>query len=152
MHFNPRHSMLPRHSLIARNSFIPQDSLFENILSPQWQGDEANEQLFCPRVDIQETADHYLLSAELPGVDKQALSVTLENGVLTLAADIRRQSSGDGMLIHQERHYGKFMRSFNLGADIKEAEIDAELKDGILTLTAPKVFVEESKLQRVMIH
>lgn len=151
MHFNPMHSLLPRHALMARNSLIPQDSLFENILSPQWHTDETSEQLFCPRVDIQETANHYQLSAELPGVDKEKLSVTLEHGVLTLEAEIHCEAQ-TASLIHQERHYGKFMRSFNLGADIQEGDISAELKDGILTLTVPKPQIEASQVHKISIH
>ena len=80
----------------------------------------------------------YEITADLPGVDKDDLSVTLDNGVLTIEASTEEEKTEeeDGKVIRKERRSGKFMRSFNLGADVKESDINAKFKNGVLKLTS----------------
>ena len=96
---------------------------------------------FTPRVDIKEHDGHYEISAELPGVKKEDLHITLEEGILTIEAESRQESKEEkeGRVIRQERRYGKFTRSFNLGGNVSEEDISANFDNGILTITAPKV-------------
>ena len=90
-------------------------------------------------VDIVENEGNFTLSAELPGVDKKDLKVTVENDTLTIEAEKRNsyESEKDGRY-HSERTYGKFSRSFKLNGQVDAEKIDAEYKDGILTLAFPK--------------
>ncbi|NDA15717.1 MAG: hypothetical protein EBZ14_10790 [Gammaproteobacteria bacterium] len=76
----------------------------------------------------------------LPGVARDGLNVTINDGVLTINAERKEEKKDekDGRLIRQERYYGKFVRSLRLGSDIDEARIDARYEDGVLHLTLPK--------------
>tara|TARA_R110001592_G_scaffold363371_1_gene685581 strand:+ start:199825 stop:200169 length:345 start_codon:yes stop_codon:yes gene_type:complete len=95
---------------------------------------------FSPRVDIKEKKGKYQITADLPGVDKDHLSVTLDNGVLTIEASTEEEKTeeDDGNVIRKERRSGKFMRSFNLGSGVKDSDINAKFKNGVLKLTVPK--------------
>lgn len=90
-------------------------------------------------VDIVENEGNYALTAELPGVDKKDLKVAVENDTLTIEAEKRNshESEKDGRY-HSERRYGKFSRSFKLNGQVDAEKVDAEYKDGVLTLTLPK--------------
>ncbi|MFN2329569.1 MAG: Hsp20/alpha crystallin family protein [Chromatocurvus sp.] len=127
-------------SLIPRNSLFDIESLLDAW--PQLSGNASmSASAFSPRVDITEKKGHYELTAELPGVSKQDIEVTLDNGMLTISAESRSEDKEekDGRVIRQERRYGKYTRSFNLGNDIKEKDIKAEFNDGVLKLSVPKV-------------
>ncbi|MGA0381066.1 MAG: Hsp20/alpha crystallin family protein [Arenicellales bacterium] len=93
-----------------------------------------------PAIDVSETESAYLVKAELPGVARDGLNVTINDGVLTINAERKEEKKDekDGRLIRQERYYGKFVRSLRLGSDIDEARIDARYEDGVLHLTLPK--------------
>ncbi|MGA0343524.1 MAG: Hsp20/alpha crystallin family protein [Arenicellales bacterium] len=94
----------------------------------------------APAIDVSETESAYLVKAELPGVARDGLNVTINDGVLTINAERKEEKKDekDGRLIRQERYYGKFVRSLRLGSDIDEARIDARYEDGVLHLTLPK--------------
>ena len=98
------------------------------------------EEARTPAIDVSETESAYLVKAELPGVARDGLNVTINDGVLTINAERKEEKKDekDGRLIRQERYYGKFVRSLRLGSDIDEARIDARYEDGVLHLTLPK--------------
>ena len=93
-----------------------------------------------PPVDVAETDIAYLVKAELPGIRKEDLDVTVDDGVLTIKAEHNdnRGQTENGQLIRQERSYGKFVRSLRLGANVDEETITAEYRDGVLHSTLPK--------------
>ena len=93
-----------------------------------------------PAVDVAETDTAYQVKAELPGIRKEDLDVTVDDGVLTIKAahNDNREQTENGQLIRQERSYGKFVRSLNLGANVDEETIAAEYRDGVLHITLPK--------------
>ena len=92
-----------------------------------------------PAVDVYETDDHALvISAELPGSERDAGNVTLENGVLTIAGE--RKVDGeveDGRLYRSERAYGAFRRSFTLPRSVDAGAVTAEHKNGALRIRLP---------------
>ncbi len=93
---------------------------------------------FC--TDIKDNGDSYLLEADLPGFKKEDIHVDIQNGYLTISAerhseDEKKDSKGN--VIHSERSFGSFSRSFNLSG-IDEDKITASYKDGVLALTMPK--------------
>lgn len=138
-------------SLISRNNLFDIDRFF-NDSWPQ-SGDSQAATFFAPRVDIKEANNHYEITAELPGVDKKDIHVHVRDGVLTLEAETtkeEKEKKGD-KIIRQERRYGKFMRSFNLGADVSEADIKASFKDGVLKLQAPKIAEKVQERRRIEI-
>ena len=139
-------------SLIPRNAFLDIDSLFDNFFAPATTG-EGKSGFFAPRVDLKDKGDHYEVTAELPGVRKDDIHVTIENGVLSLEAETRQEDKEekDGKLIRQERRYGKYVRSFSVGRGIKESDIDASFENGVLKLSVPKSKPEQETKQRVAI-
>ena len=108
---------------------------------------------FAPRVDIKDVDEHYEITAELPGVAKEDIHVHVKDGILTLEAETTQEDKEEkeGKVIRQERRYGKFMRSFNLGTDVHEADIKASFTDGILTLQAPKLVEKPIERRRIEI-
>lgn len=126
-------------NLIPRNSLFDFDNLFNGFWSPSREMGENTDVAFSPRVDIEEKKDSYKITAELPGVDKDDVHVSLENGVLSIEAESHQEETEeeDGRVIRQERRYGKFIRSFNLGSSVSEENIKAKFKNGILTIKAP---------------
>lgn len=121
-------------------SFFDLDKFFDDFRSPLLPAGDSSP-FFTPRVDIKEKDDQYVITAELPGVKKDDIHVNLENGVLTLEAETTHEDKEEkgGKVIRQERRYGKFVRSFNIGVEIKERDISASFEDGVLELKAPKV-------------
>ncbi len=138
-------------------NLIPRDSLFDidRFFDSNWPfgGNSPSSGSFAPRVDIKEKNNAYVISAELPGVDKKDIQVSLHNGVLRLEAETRQESKEekDGRVIRQERRYGKFVRSFDLGTQVQENDITASFDNGVLTLTAPKLAPEKAESKRIEI-
>ncbi len=98
-----------------------------------------NTSNFTPRVRISEDKDNFYLNLEMPGIPKDEVKISLENNVLSVSGNKKHQSkSEDTNLIMNEIYYGEFCRSFTLSDDIKTDNIDAEFKDGLLTITLPK--------------
>ena len=98
------------------------------------------------RVDIREQDGAYVLDAELPGVPEDAISLTVEDGVMTVSADYRSESR-DEKTCYSERRTGHVQRSFSL-ENIDEEHISAEYKDGILRVTMPKAKPEDNSGKR----
>ncbi len=141
-------------SLMPRGSLFDSDRFFNDFFTPVTRESATNAAFFAPRVDVKDREDHYEISAELPGVKKEDIQVRLADGVLTLEAESRAQVQEEegGKLLRQERRYGKFMRSFNLGTDVAEADISASYVDGVLTVLAPKVKEVVPQERRIEIH
>jgi HSP20 family protein len=137
-------------SLIPRDSLFDLDNLFNHFWSPAISKDMTAD-FFSPRVDIKEKKGKYEITADLPGVDKDHMSVSLENGVLTIEASTEEEKTEkeDGKVIRKERRSGKFMRSFNLGPGVKESDIDAKFKNGVLKLVVPKVKAQVVEPKRI---
>jgi HSP20 family protein len=92
-----------------------------------------------PRVNVYETDTHYVLEADLPGVDKKDLSIEVENGILSIRADRKLDESDDLQVLRRERSASAlFVRQFTLGDEIDTDKIDAKLRDGVLRLNVPK--------------
>ena len=126
------------------------DRVFEGFLRPTRWIEEARGELAFP-LDVSEKDDAFLITAELPGVKKDDINVTLENGVLTVSAEMKaehEEKEGE-RVVRQERRYGKYVRSLRLGTQIDEKAIKAHYKDGVLGLTLPKA--EEVKPKKISV-
>lgn len=141
-------------NLIPRSSLFNIDRMFDDFWGPMRAGAESPNTAFVPRVDVKDNADHFEISAELPGVKKEDINVTLENGVLTLSAESRQESKEEkeGQVIRQERRYGLYQRAFNVGIGVQEKDIQASFNDGILTLRAPKSKNQDAQTKRIQIN
>lgn len=138
-------------------SLVPRNNLFDidRFFNDSWpiSSESRAGTFFAPRVDIKELDDHYEITAELPGVARDDIHVHVKEGILTLEAETSQEDKEEkeGRVIRQERRYGKFMRSFNLGNDVEESDIKASFKDGVLTLQAPKLVEKEVERRRIEI-
>jgi HSP20 family protein len=103
---------------------------------------------WSPRVDVLENNDAYLIKAELPGVNKNDVKIILRENVLTIKGEKKQEKEEKDHNFHRiERSYGSFERSFTLPSGVKNDKIDASYKDGVLTITLPKV--EEAKPKEI---
>jgi len=115
------------------------DDLFKGFLvRPMYS--EGRDQPARVKVDVTEKDGAYLVHAELPGVKKEDIQLTIDGAQVTLAAEIKRErdaKEGERVL-HTERVYGKVSRSFTLPQEIDDAAAQAKFADGVLELTLPK--------------
>lgn len=95
---------------------------------------------WLPRVDITEDEKEYLVKAELPGVKKEEIKVTVRDGNLTISGERKAEKEEKGRRYHRlERTYGGFERSFVLPGDAEASKITSEFKEGVLNVHLPKV-------------
>jgi HSP20 family protein len=92
------------------------------------------------KVDVAEKDGAYTVTAELPGVKKDDIQVTIDGAQVTLAAEVKREKevSQDERVLHTERTFGKLSRSFTLPQEVDEGKAEAKFRDGVLELTLPK--------------
>ena len=122
--------MIPR----KRNEFDLLDDMFMNSFF------DRNESRIM-KTDIKEKGDKYIIDIDLPGYDKENIEVEIENGYLKVVAKMNKnidKSDNQEKYIHKERFYGECSRSFYVGDNIKEEDIKAGFKNGILSLVFPK--------------
>jgi len=123
------------------------DSLLNQDLLPS---EEVSNRTWTPPVDIQETEDVYRLTAELPGLTKEDINITLENNVLRLTGE-RKLEKGVEKEGYQrvERIYGTFARAFTLPSQVNHDKVEAAFENGLLTITVPKA--EQAKPRKIAI-
>lgn len=107
---------------------------------PRFEREEALvEADWAPVVDIEETEREYVVKAELPEVKKEEVKVAIEDGLLTIVGERKREKEEKGRKVHRiERSYGKFTRTFTVPRDVDDKKVAAEFKDGLLTVHIPK--------------
>lgn len=122
--------MIPR----KRNEFDLFDDMF---MDPFFERKESR----VMKTDIKEKGDNYVIDVDLPGYEKENIEIEMENGYLKVVAKTAQnidESNEEEKYIHKERFYGECSRSFYVGENLKEEDIKAGFKNGILTLTFPK--------------
>ena len=126
------------------------DRLFKDAFNPLFGDSELSTRTWAPPVDIYETENDIVLKAELPGVDSNDVEVKVEDNTLYLKGERKFEKEVKNESYHRvERSYGSFARSFSLPNSISTEKVNAEFKDGLLTLTLPKR--EEAKPRTVKI-
>ncbi len=97
------------------------------------------EMAFAPSIDLQETENAYVVRAEMPGIDPKDVDISVHNGVLDVKGEKKEEKeSGETGSRWTERLYGAFHRRIPLDQEIKEDEVKASYKDGILRIEMPK--------------
>jgi HSP20 family protein len=117
------------------------ENLFDDFFSPvqRGEGEQQNVSAWAPDVDLTEGKEAYTLRAELPGVAKEDVKVTLTEEVLTISGEKKIENEAKDQNFHRsERVYGTFCRSFRLPNPIAGEKVQAQYRDGVLTLTVPK--------------
>lgn len=108
---------------------------------------------WSPSCNIQETDKSYEIRAELPGVKKGDVHVTLEDGVLTLQGERRDKREEKGVRYHRrEVAYGHFLRRFTMPDDADETKVDASFEDGMLLVAIGKTPSKVVKAKQIKIH
>ena len=108
---------------------------------------------WSPRVDIYEAGDKYTVRTELPGVEKDAVSVSIDENVLTIKGTKQFIDAKDGEQWKRvETQYGEFSRSFTLPDEVDVDQVSAAYKNGVLELSIPKVEPKKAKMIDVKIH
>lgn len=112
--------------------------------------DSVHSNDWIPAVDITETENEFRFVAEVPGLSKKDIKLSLENNVLMISGEKKNEIKQEGREYHRvERSYGKFERSFRLPRDVKSEQINAKYDNGLLTVTVPKA--EEAKPREISI-
>ena len=113
------------------------DRVLAGFLSPL--GNRAGIENWVPPADLRETDSAYVIEAELPGVHKDDVELTYEDGVLTFSGERKFESEDEEQNYRRiERRYGSFSRSFRLPREVKSEEVTASFEDGLLTVKVPK--------------
>jgi HSP20 family protein len=123
------------------------DDLFKGFLVRPVSYEGRDAVLPRMKVDVAEKNGHYLVSAELPGVRKEDIQVSIDGAEVTLAAEVKREKevTQDERVLHTERAFGKVSRSFSLPQEVDEAKAEAKFRDGVLELTLPKKAAAQRK-------
>jgi len=105
------------------------------------------------KTDIREDDKSYLLEVDLPGYSKDDIKIDITDGYLTINAKVEKEDNDENKnYVRRERFTGEVSRSFYVGEDIKEDEVKASFKNGILTLEVPKLSLEDKKKDKKYIE
>jgi len=105
----------------------------------------ARQRTFSPRVDIYEENDAVLLLAEMPGVGEDGIEVTLDKDILTVRGEVERGDLDGYKAAYVEHATGNFERKFKLSDDVNRENIEAAIKNGLLTVVLPKAEIAKTK-------
>ncbi|MHB8756378.1 MAG: Hsp20/alpha crystallin family protein [Candidatus Acidiferrales bacterium] len=123
--------------------------LFESTFPHK--GDESTLTAWAPAVDVYETEDELVIKADLPEISEKDLDVRVENNMMTIRGERKfEQQVKEDSYLRMERAYGSFSRSFSLPNTVNTEAINADYKNGVLTVTLPKR--AESKPKQVKIN
>src|SRR5260370_28488811 len=124
------------------------DTLFE---MPFWSNFGGQSQLFSgwsPALDLYQNSDNVIARVELPGMRKEDIEISLQDGMLTISGE--RKSAEGEKAERTERYVGKFRRSISLPTQVDANKVTATYRDGILTVTLPKA--EEAKPKQIQVN
>ncbi len=103
------------------------------------------QRTFSPRVDIYEANDTVLLVAEMPGVGEAGIEVTLDKDILKVRGEVQRSELEGYKAAYLEHPAGNFERTFKLSDDVDRENIEAAIKNGLLTVVLPKAEIAKTK-------
>ncbi|MDD5330504.1 MAG: Hsp20/alpha crystallin family protein [Sulfuricella sp.] len=121
-------------------AFEPFDDMFRGFFRPVRAESMQQPQQMQIKLDVKDTERDYLVLAEIPGVRKEDIHVTIEGNQVSISAEAKKETEekeGE-KLLRCERYYGKTLRTFTLPQEINEAESSAKYSDGVLTLNLHK--------------
>ena len=146
--------------MVTITRFNPVQDAFENLLRgvPVWlPNPEPRAEPRAPvptqfRMDVTENDKEYQVLAELPGVKKEEISITINGNQVAVSAEVKHEKDvkNGGTVLRAERYYGKVQRSFALGQEVDEVAAQAKYNDGVLELTLPKKAAAATK--KVAVH
>ena len=128
-------------ALISRGSLL--EDIFRDIAPGFYVKPLHGQALPSPaqiKIDVKEADNQYVVHAEVPGVSKDDIHVSVEGNVVTLRAEVKQHDEQvkDEKVLRSERYYGAVARSFQLPVDLDQSQAKAKYDNGVLTLTLPK--------------
>ena len=145
--------------VIKWEPFRDVDDVFDRFIAEslrRWPRPPAEDRAasdWAPAADVSETEGEYLIKADLPAVRKEDVSITVQDGVLTLSGERRQEKHADSEKLHRvERTYGSFARRFALPDNADEQAIRAESRDGVILIHIPKHKVEQPQPRQIEIQ
>lgn len=128
----------PFNELVRFDPFLDMDDIINKMMRPVLrEGLEIEPQI---KMDVKEADDQYLIKAEIPGVKKDDIHVTVEGNRVSISAEVKKEKEekeGE-RVIRSERSYGMASRSFSLADEVDQSKVQAKYTDGVLELTLPK--------------
>jgi HSP20 family protein len=119
-------------------SLDPMDTAFRSLLRP-WRAELATQ---APQIklDVREDDAQYMVKADIPGVRREDISVTVDGNQVTISAEVKKESEENkgGRVLRSERQYGYATRMFSLDCEVDDAKADAKYENGVLNLKLPK--------------
>jgi HSP20 family protein len=102
--------------------------------------------VWAPALDVREDKDNFVIRAELPGLKREDIEVSLQDDTLVISGERKFEKTEEGVEVHrQERYYGKFQRALTLSEPVAADKVKADYKDGVLTVTLPKTEAAKPK-------
>ena len=129
-----------------RNSF----DLFDDFLDDGFYHSKKTELM---KTDIRESKDKYMIVIDLPGFERENINISLENGYLNIHAKTQQEHNegNEDKFLRKERFYGECSRSFYVGEEVLEDEINAVFKNGILKVNIPKKHIPDKKEKKQIV-
>jgi len=135
------------------NPFREMEDFFEHYPSGLRGGRGEASRMFdswTPTVDISETPKEFFIKAELPGVDKKDINLEIDHGILTMTGERHFEKEDENKKHHRiERFFGSFSRSFTLPDTVSNKQVDADFKDGLLTVKLFKTEVPKPETVKI---
>ena len=128
------------------------DHFFDDLAPFSWNRENSGKALstWTPIADITENDKEYQILMDMPGMDKNDIKINIQDERVSITGERKSEEKEEKTdFIRQERYYGSFFRSFKLPAKVKEDEIKASFKDGVLKLLIPKAEVVKPKSIKV---
>ena len=124
--------------------------LFGRTYGGESQGTPSAAGSWVPALDVYETKEQFVVTLDLPGIDPEAVEVTVEDSTLTVSGSRElSEEAREENYLRVERRYGQFSRSLSLPPSADPAKIDARFDKGVLTISVPKA--EEAKPKKITI-
>ena len=128
------------------------DNMINSMFNRDWNLEPIQSTKWNPAVDVKETDNSFLISADIPGLPKKDINIEVSDDVLSITGERTEDKVEDSDLYHyRERSKGAFTRSFHLPESVDEKKISANFKDGILNIELPKTKVIEPKSRKIKI-
>jgi HSP20 family protein len=152
MHQSAKYNHITKEKTMRFITCRPQSSdVLNQFFDKDFLSQLSKSQYWTPDLDITEEKDQYVFKADLPGLKKEDIKISVQDDIITIEGERQSETVSEDKQIHRrERSYGRFTRSLNLGNRVDFTKIKANYKDGVLELIVPKA--EESKPKSIDVH
>ena len=120
--------------------FDEMNRMVRNVFNDDWNLPVYRDSIWNPAVDVKENEGSFVLTADIPGLTKKDVKISINNRVLNLHGERKEEKENeDGKFYYRERHIGSFSRSFQLPETVNEDGIQASFRNGVLSIELPKL-------------